>query len=156
MHKHKEPSFGALVDSGKSKDEICKLKNLTPEAYDKAHTSLMKIREAKRKAAESQVVEVMIEGHSGLYRMDMESREFRNTENPEHYIPFENVPFKITSFKCPQCSKLIDELHIEGSWEYNFKKNDISPKKIEISCPLCRSVVNKNILKPMLLGGLSL
>lgn len=150
---NKELSLGALVDSGRTKDEICKLKNITPEAYDKAYDSLMLIREAKRRAAESMAVEVTIEGHNGRYRMDMESREFRSIETPEHYIPFENVPFKITSFTCSMCQSLSNKLDYKETGTYSLhkglSKDDYVPEKTEFSCPMCHEPFKKDILRVM-------
>jgi len=42
---NKEVSFGAMVDAGKSKDEIMKLRDMTEKEYDKALASLLKVRE---------------------------------------------------------------------------------------------------------------
>lgn len=147
---NKEPSFGQLIDEGKSKEEICKLKNLTPEAYDRAYVSLMKIREAKQKAIESQSVEVTIEGRKGLYLIDMERREFQSTENPEDKISFDtDEPILITSFTCKHCDKVISKLDFKESGTYDFKEDDYVPEKLEFSCPHCHATIDKNLLKLM-------
>lgn len=61
---NKELSFGRLIDEGKSKEEICKLKNLTSEAYDKSYASLMKIREARRRVEESEAFQKELREHN--------------------------------------------------------------------------------------------
>lgn len=143
----KEPSFGKLIDEGKSKEEICKLKNLSPEAYEKAHKSLMKIREEKRKAIESQTIEVTIEGRKGLYRMDTERREFKNTENPEDKISFyTDEDILITSFTCQKCGKFIEKLDFKETGTYNLKECEWVSEKTEFSCPHCHTPLNKTPL----------
>ena len=151
MSKIKEPSFGKLIDEGKTKEEICKLKNLSPEAYEKSYASLMLIRDAKRRAIERyNTIEVNIEGHSGLYLMDTEHKEFRSMVNPEDKIAFDtDEPILITAFTCQHCGKLMDKLDYKESGTYDFKEDDYVPEKIEFSCPLCRAPFNKEILKAM-------
>ena len=162
IKSNKEWSFRRLVDEGKSKEEICKLKKMSPEAYEKVYTSLMnekvytslmKNREEKRKAIESKKVKVMIAGHNGLYRIDMESREFRSMDNPEHYIPYENVPFEITAFTCQHCESLINNLDYKEQGTFSLQKglakDDYVPEKTEFSCPLCHAPFNKDVLRTM-------
>lgn len=142
---NKELSFGRLIDQKLSKEEICKLKNLTSEAYDKAHISLIKIREAKRKATESQKVKVTIEGRKGLYYIDMECREFKNTENPDDKVSFD-IDIKITSVTCQHCGEFIDRLNYNKSGTYDIKKDSYIPKNTEFSCQFCHALFDKNIL----------
>lgn len=153
--KNKEPSLGALVDSGQSKEEICKLKNVSPEAYDKAYESLMKIREAKRRAIESQTAKVTIEGRKGLYRIDNERREFQSTENPEDKIPFDtDEEILVTALTCPTCNTLIERLEYKESGMYNLRitsenAGTFAPDKLELLCPVCHIAIDKSILKPI-------
>lgn len=151
--KVKELSFGKLIDQKLSKEEICKLKNMTPEAYEKAYESLMKIREEKRKAIESQSVEVTIEGRKGLYRIDTERNEFRSTENPEDKISFDtDEEILITALTCPTCHKLIGKLEYKESGTYNLRitsenAGTFAPDKLEFLCPVCHISIDKNLLK---------
>lgn len=149
----KELSFGKLIDSGKTKKEICKLKGMSPEAYDKAYKSLMLIREEKRKAAESQTVKVTIEGRKGLYRIDTERREFQSTENPEDKISFDtDEEILITALTCPTCFKLIEKLEYKTSGTYSLRilsenASTFFMDKLEFLCPECHISIDKNLLK---------
>ena len=148
----KELSFGMLVDQGLSKEQICNLKNLTPEAYDKAYASLMKIREEQKQ--ERKTVGVTIEGRKVPYFMDAERREFRSAENPDEKIPFDtDEPILITSFTCPICHKTIDRLDYKESGTYDFKEDDYIPEKLDFLCPTCHISLDKALLKMLGVSG---